>query len=247
MKPGKSVILGTGPRVYGYPLTSLAQLPSGHYWVQALLNVYTTFHRSDGSVVSLHLPCGDGNDLFISPGNLVSQPALRVPAPRSQVSAASHAVSGAAAATAGPPRGHLSAGQPAELGAREAHQDRKPGAGQVLGPPHVHRGRHPAPARLLLPGEPERPLPGHLEPDPLPLREPVRVHRARHRSFLAVLAIDRRAEGHHCGDPPRKPLLRRLIRRELGEPGRTGRPSPRNSCLPSMRTSGSSTHGGPEP
>src|SRR5215813_14289179 len=74
MKPGQSVLLGGDPRVYGYPLTSLAQLPSGHYWVQALLNVYTTFHRSDGSVVSLHLPCGDGNDLFVSPGNLVSTP-----------------------------------------------------------------------------------------------------------------------------------------------------------------------------
>jgi hypothetical protein len=74
MRPGQSVVLGGGPRVYGYPLTSLARLPAGHYWVQALLNVYTTFHRSDGSVVSLHLPCGDGNDLFVSPGNLVSQP-----------------------------------------------------------------------------------------------------------------------------------------------------------------------------
>src|SRR5262249_27370835 len=74
MAPGRVVALGTGPAVYGYPLPSLGQLPAGDYYVQALLNVYTTFHRSDGSVVSLHLPCGDGNDLFVSPGNLVSQP-----------------------------------------------------------------------------------------------------------------------------------------------------------------------------
>src|SRR5580704_2928420 len=34
MRPGQSVVLGGGPRVYGYPLTSLARLPAGHYWVQ---------------------------------------------------------------------------------------------------------------------------------------------------------------------------------------------------------------------
>ena len=51
-------------------------LEPGDYYVQALLNVYTTFHRSDGSVVKLHLPAGDGHDPFISPGNLVSTPKL---------------------------------------------------------------------------------------------------------------------------------------------------------------------------
>jgi len=76
MKPGQPVTVSDGSNVYGYPLTSLAQLPAGDYYVQALLNVYTTFHRADGSVVSLHLPGGDGNDLFISPGNLVSTPVL---------------------------------------------------------------------------------------------------------------------------------------------------------------------------
>jgi hypothetical protein len=76
VQPGQAMTLGTGPEVYGYPLESLGQLPAGDYYVQALLNVYTTFHRSDGSVVSLHLPQGDGNDLFVSPGNLVSTPVL---------------------------------------------------------------------------------------------------------------------------------------------------------------------------
>jgi large subunit ribosomal protein L21 len=76
VQPGQAMTLGLGPQVYGYPLTSFDQLPAGDYYVQALLNVYTTFHRSDGSVVSLHLPGGDGNDLFISPGNLVSTPVL---------------------------------------------------------------------------------------------------------------------------------------------------------------------------
>ncbi|MBV9381514.1 MAG: hypothetical protein JOY82_14050 [Streptosporangiaceae bacterium] len=74
MRPGRPVTLTDTPAVYGYPFTRLRQLRAGDYWVQALLNVYTVFHRSDGSVVALHLPCGDGNDLFVSPGNLVSSP-----------------------------------------------------------------------------------------------------------------------------------------------------------------------------
>src|SRR5204862_4483539 len=48
--------------------------PAGDYWVQAFLNVYTTFHRSDGSVVQLHMPCGDGGYFLDSPENLVSDP-----------------------------------------------------------------------------------------------------------------------------------------------------------------------------
>jgi enterochelin esterase-like enzyme len=72
MRPGHSVTVGTGPGVYGYPLRSLADLPAGRYDVQAFLNVYTTFHRSDGSVVQLHMPCGDGGFFWDSPGNLYS-------------------------------------------------------------------------------------------------------------------------------------------------------------------------------
>jgi len=74
MMPGSPVTLDDSMDVYGYPLVSVDDLPAGDYYVQALLNVYTTFNRSDGSVVSLHMPGGDGNDLFVSPGNLVSKP-----------------------------------------------------------------------------------------------------------------------------------------------------------------------------
>jgi hypothetical protein len=75
MTPGAKVVIG-GAGTYGYPLMSFDGLEPGDYYVQALLNVYTTFHRSDGSVVKLHMPGGDGNDPFISPGNLVSTPKL---------------------------------------------------------------------------------------------------------------------------------------------------------------------------
>jgi hypothetical protein len=73
-RPGRSVAVGAQPDVYGYPLTSIDQLPAGDYTVQAFLNVYTTFHRSDGSVVQLHMPCGDGGYFLDSPGNLYSTP-----------------------------------------------------------------------------------------------------------------------------------------------------------------------------
>jgi hypothetical protein len=75
MQPGKAVLFG-GAGVYGSPLASLDDLEPGDYYVQALLNVYTTFHRSDGSVVKLHMPAGEGQNPFISPGNLVSSPKL---------------------------------------------------------------------------------------------------------------------------------------------------------------------------
>ena len=35
----------------GYPLASLAEVPAGEYYVQAVLNRYETFHRSDGRLL----------------------------------------------------------------------------------------------------------------------------------------------------------------------------------------------------
>jgi hypothetical protein len=73
LEPGGSVELSGGDRdVFGYPLRSIGDLPEGEYHVQAFMNVYTTFHRSDGSVVKLHMPCGDGHDVFGGTGNLHS-------------------------------------------------------------------------------------------------------------------------------------------------------------------------------
>jgi hypothetical protein len=72
MRPGEGVNLGDGAGVYGYPFVSLSDLPAGTYDVQSLLNVYTTFHRSDGSVIQAHMPCGDGGFFPASPGNLYS-------------------------------------------------------------------------------------------------------------------------------------------------------------------------------
>ena len=68
--PGDARTLIQGHGTYGYPIESLHNLPEGDYFVQAFLNVYTRFQRSDGSDVWLHMPCGDGQNPNTSPGNL---------------------------------------------------------------------------------------------------------------------------------------------------------------------------------
>src|SRR3954447_4455364 len=74
--PGQSVSLSGGgdgfEGVYGYAKGSLDELASGTYTVRAFFNVYETAHRSDGSTVDVHFPCGDGGRPFSSPGNLRS-------------------------------------------------------------------------------------------------------------------------------------------------------------------------------
>jgi hypothetical protein len=58
----------------GHPLASLRDLPPGTYTVQAVLNIYETFRRSDGRVVKLHMDQGEGQQWNRSPGNLYSKP-----------------------------------------------------------------------------------------------------------------------------------------------------------------------------
>ncbi len=113
MMPNTAVTLDDSLDVYGYPLVSVDDLPAGDYYVQALLNVYTTFNRSDGSTVQLHMPGGDGNDLFVSPGNLVSTPVQAASRPGRGRHLRPAARPGAAPAAARAARGHDSAGQPA--------------------------------------------------------------------------------------------------------------------------------------
>ena len=59
---------------FGYPIRSLKDVPPGEYTVQAVLNLYETFHRSDGSVIKLHMDQGEGQHWNITPGNLYSKP-----------------------------------------------------------------------------------------------------------------------------------------------------------------------------
>jgi hypothetical protein len=75
LAPGEEAIIDAS--AFGYPLRSLAELPTGEYFVQGLLHRYETFHRSDGHVVKLPMDRGEGQHWNTAPGNLLSAP-LRV-------------------------------------------------------------------------------------------------------------------------------------------------------------------------
>jgi hypothetical protein len=60
---------------FGFPIRSLSQVPAGRYRVQAVLNRYETFRRSDGKTVKLPPDRGEGQHWNIKPGNLYSTPA----------------------------------------------------------------------------------------------------------------------------------------------------------------------------
>ena len=70
LAPAQPVTISSG--TLGYPLADLSQLPAGDYYAQAVLNVYTEFHRSDGHVIWAHLDQGEGQQFNSSPGNLHS-------------------------------------------------------------------------------------------------------------------------------------------------------------------------------
>jgi len=72
LKPGEPAVFDGG--ALGYPLESLADLPAGEYWVQALLNRYETFHLANGHVVKLPPDKGEGQRWNAKPGNLYSRP-----------------------------------------------------------------------------------------------------------------------------------------------------------------------------
>ena len=58
LKPGQTATVDAA--AFGYPLRSLTQVPSGEYWVQALLHRYETFHRKDGHTIKLPMDRGEG-------------------------------------------------------------------------------------------------------------------------------------------------------------------------------------------
>jgi hypothetical protein len=56
----------------GFPFRSLDDLAPGDYYVQAVINVYTQFHRADGHTIWAHMDQWEGQQPMVSPGNLVS-------------------------------------------------------------------------------------------------------------------------------------------------------------------------------
>jgi hypothetical protein len=70
LAPGRAATID-GPTL-GYPADHLASIPAGDYYVQALVNVYTQFHRSDGHTIWAHMDQWDGQHFNRAPGNLFS-------------------------------------------------------------------------------------------------------------------------------------------------------------------------------
>jgi hypothetical protein len=73
LAPGRAAVIDNS--AFGYPMRSLAQLPPGDYYVQALLHRYETLNRSDGHTVKLPMDRGEGQYWNLAPGNLYSKSA----------------------------------------------------------------------------------------------------------------------------------------------------------------------------
>ena len=72
LAPGMPAVVDA--TTFGYPTRSLASIPAGDYYVQALLNIYETFHLASGQTVKLPPDKGEGQHWQTKPGNLYSKP-----------------------------------------------------------------------------------------------------------------------------------------------------------------------------
>ncbi|MCB0491371.1 MAG: hypothetical protein KDC93_03040 [Cyclobacteriaceae bacterium] len=72
MEPGKETVFDES--VFGFPFKSLADLPAGTYYVQALINRYETFNLKTGHTVKLPPDQGEGQQWYMKPGNFYSKP-----------------------------------------------------------------------------------------------------------------------------------------------------------------------------
>ena len=70
LQPGQEAAIDTND--LGYPIANLRDLPAGDYYVQAIMNVYTQYHRADGHTIWAHQDQWEGQHFNTSPGNLIS-------------------------------------------------------------------------------------------------------------------------------------------------------------------------------
>jgi hypothetical protein len=71
-RPGEPAFIDDD--AFGYPYHSLAELPPGDYYVQAMLNVYARYSLATGHEVLLPPDRGEGQRWNKKPGNLYSEP-----------------------------------------------------------------------------------------------------------------------------------------------------------------------------
>lgn len=72
MKPGQEIIVDE--KAYGFPFASMTEIPTGDYYVQALINRYETFKLKTGHTVKLPPDKGEGQQWHSKPGNFYSKP-----------------------------------------------------------------------------------------------------------------------------------------------------------------------------
>ena len=70
LMPGEATIIDND--VLGFPLKNLAEIPTGDYFVQGFINIYTKFNRADGHTIWLHNDQWEGQHWNRSPGNIYS-------------------------------------------------------------------------------------------------------------------------------------------------------------------------------
>ena len=71
VKPGEAAVVDGS--ALGFPFKSLCGVAAGDYYVEALLNIYTEFHRADGHTIWAHMDQWEGQQFNESPGNLYSE------------------------------------------------------------------------------------------------------------------------------------------------------------------------------
>jgi hypothetical protein len=74
LAPGSIAVLND--TAFGWPAAHLSAIPSGDYFVQAVLNRYETFHLADGRTLKLPPDKGEGQQWAKKPGNLFSTPLM---------------------------------------------------------------------------------------------------------------------------------------------------------------------------
>jgi hypothetical protein len=72
LKPGDEIIVDQ--TTFGFPIRSIKDVPSGEYFVQALINRYETFNLKGGKAVKLPPDQGEGQHWNTKPGNFYSKP-----------------------------------------------------------------------------------------------------------------------------------------------------------------------------
>jgi len=70
--PGNKITVDNS--AFGFPIRNIGEIPSGDYYVQALVNRYETFNLSTGKTVKLPPDQGEGQQWHSKPGNLYSKP-----------------------------------------------------------------------------------------------------------------------------------------------------------------------------